>query len=148
MTKRPNLSLRQQVRELVAVNDSFADKLGECAKQLTEYEDRIELLTAQNAGLIAERGELEQNVSFWRRGYERLLGADNTLKDAAKVREVERTNALATVREKEEALDRLSRALEEARLHARVMRDKAYPARPAFPWEDAPAFAEVGYPPF
>lgn len=132
--------LEQQVRELVAVNEALVVKAGEL---IVAHEQEVERLIGERDGvseqlkaMVKERDEALENVGFWRRTNERSSASAQDAIARAKEYEKQRDNLRAIVTEKDEAVDRISRKLDEARVHADLMRRQAYPAAPDFPWEE------------
>lgn len=132
--------LEQQVRELVAVNEALLHKMIEQTdrhdQELSECGTRIDALVVERDEARKGALEAEENAGFWRRTNERSSASAQDAIARAKEYEKQRDNLRAIVTEKDEAVDRISRKLDEARVHADLMRRQAYPAAPDFPWEE------------
>lgn len=137
------LSKTQAVRELVAVNEALAAKLGEVIRDAEEADAKwrkaCETSGQQYQKILEEvRAELAEAVEAkdawykrWRRDQDLVTEANKRAASS----DLDRREAEARAQAAEGERDKAVAGRNEARVYADMMRRQAFPDRPRFPWE-------------
>jgi predicted nuclease with TOPRIM domain len=128
--------LKQQVRELVAVNEALSEKL---AAFVADHEATVTELSDSLADVKSDAARYKE---MWEREYARTKDAEERAKRYEAERDIARRDYVTA----QTAATDMQAQRDKARGHAEAMRNQAYPTAPKFDWD--PAEPRGNYDPF